>query len=212
VRALSVALLVLVALPARALCDEDKLEVQRMRFIERGDVLTATGNIAKLFDKDTYEALSSGFPSTIQIGSAVYPRGGNDPIAVGGEIRTVVYDLWDEQYVIRIESKTGKRTRKVKYRAEALKILTAIEDFPVANLADVPYEDVFYLRLTVQLNPVSKETLAEVRRWISQGTGGGLDRGGVFFGSFVSVFVNPKLADADRVVRIRSQPFFRPKP
>jgi hypothetical protein len=51
-----------------------------------------------------------------------------------------------------------------------------------------------------------------VRRWLSQGTGGGLDRGGVFFGSFVSVFVNPKIADADRVLRIRSQPFYRPKP
>ena len=76
----------------------------------------------------------------------------------------------------------------------------------------VSYDDIFYLGITVQLNPVSKETLAEVRRWISQGTGGGLDRGGVFFGSFVSVFVNPKIAEADRVLRIRSQPFFRPKP
>jgi len=71
---------------------------------------------------------------------------------------------------------------------------------------------VFYLRVTVQLNPVDKRTLAEVRRWLSQGTGGGLDRGGVFFGSFVSVFVNPKIAEADRVLRLRSQPFYRPKP
>jgi hypothetical protein len=200
----------LVALPAHA--DDDKPEVQRMRFIERGQNLTANGNIAKLFDQAAYEQLNSGFPSTIQIGTAVYPRGGNDPISVGVELRTVVYDLWDEQYVIRIEGQSGKRTRKVKYRAEALKILTAIEDFPIASLANIPYEDVFYLRITVQLNPVSKETLAEVRRWLSQGTGGGLDRGGVFFGSFVSVFVNPKIADADRVLRIRSQPFYRPKP
>jgi len=51
-----------------------------------------------------------------------------------------------------------------------------------------------------------------VRRWLSQGTGGGLDRGGAFFGSFVSVFVNPKIAEADRVLRLRSQPFYRPKP
>lgn len=204
------AALLVVAVPARA--EDDKPEVQRMRFIERGQNLTATGNIAKLFDQAAYEQLSSGFPSTIQIGTAVYPRGGSDPIAVGVELRTIVYDLWDEQYVIRIEGAGGKRTRKVKYRAEALKIITAIEDFPIAKLADIPYENVFYLRLTVQLNPVSKETLAEVRRWLSQGTGGGLDRGGVFFGSFVSVFVNPKIADADRVLRIRSQPFYRPKP
>lgn len=209
-RALVAIALVLVALPARA--DEDKLEVQRMRFIERGDHLTATGNIAKLFDQAAYEQLSSGFPSTIQIGTFVYPRGKSDPIAAAVEIRTVVYDLWDEQYVIRVEGQGGKRTRKVKYRAEALKILTAIEDFAIAKLVDIPAESIFYLGITVQLNPVSKETLAEVRRWISQGTGGGLDRGGVFFGSFVSVFVNPKIAEADRVLRIRSQPFYRPQP
>lgn len=209
-RSLVVIALLLAALPAGA--DEDKLEVQRMRFIERGQSLTATGNIAKLFDQAAYEQLSSGFPSTIQIGTAVYPRDSSEAIAFRVELRTVVYDLWDEQYVIRIEGPTGKRTRKVKYRAEALKILTAIEDFPIARLADIPHQDIFYLTLTVQLNPVSKETLAEVRRWLSQGTGGGLDRGGVFFGSFVSVFVNPKIAEADRVLRIRSQPFYRPKP
>lgn len=209
-RLVAVIALVLVALPARA--DDESREVQRMRFVERGESLTATGNIAKLFDQAAYEALSSGFPSTIQIGTAVYPRNSNDPIAVRVELRTIVYDLWDEQYVIRIEGSNGKRTRKVKYRAEALKILTAIDDFPIARLGDIPFEDIFYLRVTAQLNPVSKETLAEVRRWLSQGTGGGLDRGGVFFGSFVSVFVNPKIAEADRVLRIRSQPFYRPTP
>jgi hypothetical protein len=207
---LAIIALLLFTLPAHA--DDDKLEVQRMRFIERGTSLTSTGNIAKLFDQAAYEQLNSGFPSTIQIGTAVYPRDSSEAIAFRVELRTVVYDLWDEQYVIRIEGPTGKRTRKVKYRAEALKILTALEDFPIARLVDIPYEQVFYLTLTVQLNPVSKETLAEVRRWLSQGTGGGLDRGGVFFGSFVSVFVNPKIAEADRVLRIRSQPFYRPKP
>jgi hypothetical protein len=210
VRALVAIALLFVALPARA--EDDKVEVQRMRFIERGQSLTATGNIAKLFDQAAYEQLNSGFPSTIQIGTAVYPRDSTTALAYRVELRTVVYDLWDEQYVIRIEGQNGKRTRKVKYRAEALKILTAIDDFPIALLKDIPHDDVFYLTLTVQLNPVSKETLAEVRRWLSQGTAGGLDRGGVFFGSFVSVFVNPKIAEADRVLRIRSQPFYRPKP
>jgi hypothetical protein len=202
--------LVLLAFPAYA--DDYKPELQKMRFFERTQNLTVTTNISRLFDSDAYEALSSGFPSTIVIATAVYPRDGEDPITVGKEIRTVVYDLWDEQYIIRVDGAGGRKTKKVKYRAEALKILTAIEDMPIAQLGDIPFEDVFYLRMTVQLNPVSKETLAEVRRWLSQGTGGGLDRGGVFFGSFVSVFVNPKIADADRVLRIRSQPFYRPKP
>jgi hypothetical protein len=190
---------------------DDKIIDRTMRFVERGQNLTATGESFTLFDQAAYEHLGNGFTSTVQIATAVYPRNSRTPIAIRVELRTVVYDLWDEQYVIRIEGPNGKRTRKVKYRADALKILTAIDDIPIARLAEVPYEQVFYLTMTVQLNPVSQETLAEVRRWLSQGTGG-IDRGGVFFGSFVSVFVNPKIADADRVVRIRSQLFYRPKP
>ena len=99
----------------------------------------------------------------------------------------------------------------MKSPAEALKLLTSIDDFPVAKLADIPYDDIYYLALRADLNPVSKETLTEVRRWLSQSSGG-IDRGGVFFGSFVSAFVNPKIAPADRVLRVRSQPFYRPKP
>jgi hypothetical protein len=198
--------------PASAWAEEEKPELQRMRFIERDKQLTVTGNIAKLFDQAAYEALQSGFPTTIRIGIAVYPKNSTDPVSVSFEQRTVVYDLWDEQYVIRIDGPAGRKTRKMKYRAEALKILTAVEDLPIGLLTTFPYEDIFYLRMTVQLNPVAPETLAEVRRWLSQGTGGGLDRGGVFFGSFVSVFVNPKIADADRVLKLRSQPFYRPKP
>lgn len=197
---------------ATAVADDEKPELQKMRFIERDPNLTVTTNIAKLFDSEAYENLQSGFPSTIVIATAVYAKDSSDPLTFGKEVRTVVYDLWDEQYVIRIEGASGRKTKKVKYRAEALKILTAVEDMPIARLADIPYQDIFYLRLTVQLNPVSKETLDEVRRWLSQGAGGSFNRGGVFFGSFVSVFVNPKIADADRVLRIRSQPFYRPKP
>ena len=96
--------------------------------------------------------------------------------------------------------------------ADALKLLTSLDEVPIARAADIPYEDHHVLAIEAELNPVSQQTLAEVRRWLTQGTGGGLDRGGSFFGSFVSVFVNPKVAAADRVIRIQSQPFYRPKP
>ena len=205
-----VALAVLVvALPARA--DDDLPEVVRMRFIERGDDLTVTStSLGKLFDADAFQALSSGFPSTVAIQTWVYPKDSTTPVAWITIARSVVYDLWDEVYTVR-PCKVCKPV-KVKSPAEALKILTSIDELPVAKLVDLPYEDVYYLAIRADLNPVDKKTLTEVRRWLSQSTGGGLDRGGVFFGSFVSVFVNPKIAEADRVLRLRSQPFYRPKP
>jgi hypothetical protein len=203
-----VLLALLVALTAHA--DDTTPESVKMRFVERGSELTTSVKIQKLFDEGAYQALSSGFPSTIVINTFVYPRDDKDPIAGRQLVRSVVYDLWDEDYVIRLDA--NAKPIKVKYQSEALKLLTSIDDMPIAHLADLPYEDVFYLRMTVLLNPVDKKTLAEVQRWLSQSTGGGLDRGGVFFGSFVSVFVHPKIADADRVLELRSQPFFRPKP
>lgn len=205
---LTLALLLTGALAASA--DDDRPELQRMRFIERGKNLTVTTKINKLFDPAAYNALKSGFVSTVVIQTWVYSKDSTSPIAWTRNVRTVVYDLWDEVYAIRL-CETCKQTR-VKYQSEAFKLLTEVQDLTVAELADIPYEDIYFLAMRVDLNPVSPETLTEVRRWLSQGTGGGLDRGGVFFGSFVSVFVNPKIAEADRVLRIRSQPFYRPRP
>ncbi|TMQ17356.1 MAG: DUF4390 domain-containing protein [Deltaproteobacteria bacterium] len=211
--AATVAAVLAFARPAHA---DDKLDVQRMRFVERGEELTVStlppGGIGKLFDATAYEALSSGIASTVVIRIQITARDANEPVAEQLIQRSVVYDVWDEIYTLRLDEPGGSRTFKVKYRAEALKWLTAIDDLPVARTQVLPLEQVFVLKMVVELNPVSRETLAEVRRWLSQGTGGGIDRGGAFFGSFVSVFYNPKIADADRVLRLRSQPFYRPTP
>jgi hypothetical protein len=213
--ALAVAAAVL-ALATAASADDDKPEIQRMRFVENGDELQVStlppGGIGKLFDTAAYEALSTGIPSTVVIRIQIAPQDSDAPVAEQLIQRSVVYDVWDEIYTLRLDQPGGRKTIKVKYRAEALKWLTAIEDLPIARLSVLPIDQVFVLKMVVELNPVSKGTLAEIRRWLSQGNGGGLDRGGAFFGSFVSVFYNPKIADADRVLRIRSQPFYRPTP
>jgi hypothetical protein len=204
------------AIATTATAEDDNPEIQRMRFVETGDDLQVSmllpGGIGKLFDTTAYESLSTGIPSTVVIRIQIAPPDSDAPVAEQLIQRSVVYDVWDEIYTLRLDQPGGRKTLKVKYRAEALKWLTTIEDLPVARLSVLPVGQVFVLKMVVELNPVSKETLAEVRRWLSQGNGGGLDRGGAFFGSFVSVFYNPKIADADRVLRIRSRPFYRPSP
>jgi hypothetical protein len=214
----ALAIVVAIAAPARADDDSDHPLDERMRFIERGDVLTVTTNLTKLFDSSAFQALSSGFVTNVEIRIWVYSKDSKQIVAETDLHRSVVYDMWDEVYTIK-PCETCKPV-KVKSPAEALKLITSIEDLPVANLNAIPFasskdpddDDLYFLALRADLNPVDKKTLTEVRRWLSQSNGGGLDRGGTIFGSFVSVFVNPKIAEADRVLRVRSQPFFRRKP
>jgi hypothetical protein len=202
-------LLLFVAVPAHA-DDDDEPQEHKMRFVERGDVLTISSTaLTKLFDTKAYDALDDGPASTVLIQIWIYPEGSTKPVAFVAIERKASYEPWDEIFYISLEEPNGRRKLKEKRKAEALKRLTTIEDLPVAYLKALPYDQVFLLAMRVDLNPVSKETLAEVKRWLSQGTGGGLDRGGEFFGSFVRAFVNPKIADADRVLRIRSQAFVR---
>lgn len=213
-RALAVTLaaaLVMVIGPLAASADDDRPIRQKMKFTESADHLLLTTKINKLFDSAAYEALSSGFESTILIRIWVYPKGSAEPIAFEALQRKVIYDMWDEVYEVQLDGPGGREKHKVKHQAEALKLLTSIDAMEIASIADVPLKKHHHVMLVAELNPVSDETLAEVRRWLTKGAGGGLDRGGGFFGSFVSVFVNPKIAEADRVLRLRSQPFYRPE-
>lgn len=212
--ALAVAIAVAIAAPTRALADdddEDPVEAQRMRFAERGDSLIVTADLTRIFDSEAYEALDNGFPSTVVIRMWVYREGGA-PVAAQLLSRRVVYDVWDEVYDVRLDGPGGRISKKVKFRAEALKLLTNLDGVPIARKSVIPYQDHFVLAIEAELNPISPETMAEVRRWLVQGTGSGLDRGGSLFGSFVSVFVNPQFGAADRVLRVQSQPFYRPRP
>jgi hypothetical protein len=88
--------------------------------------------------------------------------------------------------------------------------VTAVIDFPVAALDDVPVGPHCFVGLIVEVNPVSEELLAEVRRWIARPRGSQDVAGSSsFFGSFVSIFANPRIAEADRTLRFRSQLVYR---
>jgi hypothetical protein len=67
----------------------------------------------------------------------------------------------------------------------------------------------YVLAVRGDLNPISEDLLIEVRRWLVQPARGPrrLGAGDSFFGSFVSIFVNPRIEDSERQVRFVSQPF-----
>lgn len=198
----AVALLAL-ARPARA----DEIRQQDMVFTEVNGVLRVATS-ANVLDAGAYNRLDDGLPSTVVIRVWLQPTGRQRVVAASVMRNQIVYDLWDEIYTVVTAGPNGRRTVQVKFKAEALKLLTGV-DVALTGVDALDPGQSYTVTVQAELNPVSAESLAEVRRWLSEGSGGGLDRGGSFFGSVVSVFVNPKLPTADRVLRLTSQPYRR---
>lgn len=208
--AVAVAIAVALAVPGRAAA-ADPPEVG-MTFIERGSSLFVKTSVTSVLDLAAYNRLENGLPSTIVIRIWLYPKGSKRPVTFQLLHRQVVYDLWDEVYQVALSGPRGRRVYTVKFKADALKLMTEIDPIWVSELIGIAHDTEYYVAVVAELNPVSAQTLAEVRRWLSDGAGNGLDRGGSFFGSFVSVFVNFKVPEADRVIRMRSQSFVRARP
>ncbi|HUS68440.1 MAG TPA: DUF4390 domain-containing protein [Kofleriaceae bacterium] len=196
----------LLAAPARAAADDSDVPYRRMGFAERGGNLAISGTLVDLIDAEAYGKLSSGFPTVMTARFYVYRKGQTErPIATAFVKHELIYDLWDELYVVRISG----RELRFRSRTAAVRAMTDFVDLPIAKLDRIAIGPHYFVAMFVQLNPVSPELQAEMRRWLSRPAGEALDSSSSFFGSFVSVFVNPKLDRADRTMRLRSQPFYR---
>jgi hypothetical protein len=208
--------LLLVLAPARALADDDdKGDVTQrgFRFAEKGKSLVAWVSFTDVFDERLLQDLDSGVATTVVLRAYVYPDAKDAlPVSFATATLRVVYDLWEEVYEIQIDDGRGRKKYVESSRADALKRVTTLAAFPVAPLQRIPIGDYFFVGLVVEVNPVSEELLAEVRRWLARDADKPRVTGeSSFFGSFVSIFVNPKVPVADRTLKLRSQLFYRVK-
>jgi hypothetical protein len=205
VRGAAVLLVLLLASAAAA----QEAPVRTMRFAEKGGDLVVSGTFTDVFDRDLLEQLSSGFAQTVVVRAYVYRSGTTEQVWFAAATYRVVYAHWDEVFLVRLRDPRGETNLRLPSRAEALKAVTAFDEFPAAPLHAVPIGKNHFVGVVVEVNPVASELLAEVRRWLSRPRAGQVAGDASFFGSFVSVFVNPKLATADRTLRFRSQDFYR---
>jgi hypothetical protein len=200
----------LVSISSPALADE--IKNRRMSFYEGSDAIKVSVRYSELLRGQAANKLSSGFPTTVIVRAYVYEKDSQLPVDLVVATHRVVYDLWDEVYTVRSVSRTERSTRRLKNKKDVIRALTRLDRFPVASLSNVKVGPHYFLGLVVELNPVSKQLMAEMRRWLTRPAGKAqLDTTSSFFGSFVSVFVNPKLSAADKILRFRSQPFYRPR-
>ena len=138
-----------------------------------------------------------------------------EPLTLAVQRAEIVYDIWDEKFSVRVTRGLGAELRALAATAdEAIWRATALWQFPIVDVSRLRAGARYVVLVRGDLNPISEDLMADVRRWLVQPARGQrhLSAGDSFFGSFVSIFVNPRIEDSERQVRFVSQPFALPNP
>ncbi len=178
----------------------------------RGGKLLVSVGLSDIFRNTDIDKLRSGLVSRILI--RVYLYRGDSPVPVAQTLRRseILYDIWDERFTVRTTDGVGQtEIKNVIDVVEAVRAGTTLLGFAVSDVAALLPGAVYRVGLRADLNPISQELVGEVRRWLARTPGKepALDQDS-FFGSFVSIFVNPRVDDSERQLRFFSQTFVEP--
>ena len=204
----SLALAAVQATPAHA----QKLEERKTGFTRRDGRLLVSLGLRDLFGPQDAQRLLSGFTSRVLLRVAISRLDNPEPLAQAMRQTEIVYDLWDEKFRVRRFEAGGKvETREATTAGEAIDLATLLVAFPVVDLDHLEPGVAYRLSVRADLNPISQDLLADVRRWLARPSPRSrMGSGDSFFGSFVSVFVNPRIDESERQLRLVSQAWVEP--
>lgn len=182
--------------------------LQQRRFgieLQRGG-LVISYSAADLMNKRAQEKLDSGLPQRVVVQHFAYESGRSLPLAAGGHSCKIVFDLWQGVYRVEYEQLgLAPSAFAFRTRAEVIERCLVMRRFPVGVAEDVARKQRIYIGSLIELNPLSTSTVARIRRWLARPRGEYNVESKSFFGSFVSLFVNDRIGNAERVLRLRSQ-------
>jgi len=158
-------------------------------------------------DATVQKQLSSGLPTTIVMRGWVFRETGGEAVALTVKTCRVLYDLWDEVFQLTISTPGSPDKPDVALNLEGvLRKCAEARELPLLAPGDYPKEPLFFAAI-VEVNPVSPEMMAQVKRWMSRPTGtSSTSLGGALFGSFVGLFVT-RIDEAQARLAFRTQAF-----
>lgn len=164
-------------------------------------------SLRDLATADVRAKLQSGLPQTLVIRAQATPPASTKVLAANVRVCRVVYDLWSDVYRVESISHEGAHARWVPKLEQVLAQCLVLSKFPVGRSAEYAssHGQVIRFLLSAEFNPLSKEALERIRKWLAGGRQSGRMESENFFGSFVSMFVNQRFGQADRAKHVTSQ-------
>lgn len=166
----------------------------------------------EIIDAEMQTKLTSGLPTVIVTRAYLFEEGASTPIALAAKSCRVVFDPWDEVFHIQLAS-PGIDTNVPSPTLEGV-LRRCAEDraLPVAEQAKLRVDGHYLVQAIVEVNPISKEMLDRIKRWVSRPAGAtSIGAGDALFGSFVGLFV-ARIGSADRQLSFKTQVVVVPPP
>jgi hypothetical protein len=198
-----VALLAVAFAPLRAAADDPPLRRLGIGVSDAG--LRATFSFRDVFGPSIRDKLRSGLPTRVLLQISLEREGKGKPVAYYAQTSQIVYDLWEETFYVTVEDEHGRRRARAQTLEKAIDLAGVLWRVKVAGLAGLEPGS-YRLRVLAEVNPVSAEMVENIRRWLARPEGGGGSQGN-FFGSFVGIFVDRNIGEADKSVVFVSQWF-----
>jgi hypothetical protein len=157
------------------------------------------------------EKLNGGLPQRIVTRVYAYLDPEDDPLTVTVLSCRVAYDLWEGLYRVQVQTESSDRSFAV---ADLRAVMRACLDVRALSIGTAERfarhrgKRVYFAAL-LELNPLSRDTVQRIQRWLSK-SGEGQLRGDAFFGSFVSIFVSRRMGSAEHTLAFRSETFAIP--
>jgi hypothetical protein len=153
------------------------------------------------------EKLNGGLPQRIVTRVYAYLENNDDPLTVTVLSCRVAYDLWEGLYRVQVQTEQSDRSFAVGDLQAVIRACLDVRLLPVGaaeRFARYKGRRVYFAAL-LELNPLSRDTVQRIQRWLSK-SGDGQLRGDAFFGSFVSIFVSRRMGSAEHTLTFRSAP------
>ncbi|MBI5528983.1 MAG: hypothetical protein HY897_21860 [Deltaproteobacteria bacterium] len=168
----------------------------------------ASFSIPAILEGDLRGRISSGLTNRILVSAWIETAGGEWKGHESLVSLQAVYDVWDEQYILKRDDVSGSTTRREKDPAAFLDALVVLDRVPLAAAAVLERSKQYVVRVSVSVNPPSPELLEKAREYLSDPEGfKRLSTSRTAFGSFARTFIPAAIGESGSVHQFVSKPF-----
>ncbi len=117
--------------------------------------------------KDITKRLSSGLTNKVIISVQIKDKKKNRVILEKSFLFEVVYDVWEEKFILSIFDPEKRMLMSTKDKNEIMNMLSNLHDIELCNSNLLTVDGIYQVKAKVVINPVSREIIEKIKEYLS---------------------------------------------